>query len=101
MTANAPAPASAPNEIVHPARTWTPWAPWLTLLACAAILFARRPSALLCPQFYCEDGMVYFTAARAHGFASQFEIYAGYQQLVPRIVAWIASLFDPRYAPFI
>jgi hypothetical protein len=99
MTASAPAPSIlAPDES---ARRPHPWTPWLTLLACAGVLFARRPDALLHPQFYCEDGMIFFKSARTHGFASIFEVSTGYHQLFPHLIAYFGSLFNPRYAPFI
>lgn len=72
---------------------------WWTVAGCAVILFARRPDMVLNPQFWAEDGPVFFAQARAHGAAALLEPSAGYYHTVLRGVAWIAGHFDPLLAP--
>src|SRR3954469_13020568 len=71
------------RAIVRPALRWT-------VAACGGILFARRPDMVLNPQFWAEDGPVFFAQARIHGIAALVEPYAGYFHTVLRLVAWIA-----------
>ncbi len=73
---------------------------FLLLLAASVILFLRRPEALLSPQFYAEDGTVFFKDAYELPFwTSVFKPYAGYFHVIPRIFAECISLFPVRYAP--
>lgn len=70
-----------------------------TLLACGAILAARRPESLLNPQFWGEDSVIFYQGALQQGVRAVFEPYAGYLHLVPRLVATASAWFDPRWAP--
>lgn len=72
-----------------------------TLLACGAILAARRPESLLNPQFWGEDSVIFYQGALQHGGRAIFEPYAGYLHLVPRLVATASAGFDPRWAPML
>ncbi len=71
---------------------------WAALLACAAILFARKPDMFLNPQFWAEDGWFYWWG-RLYGLNTLITPYAGYLHTVPRLVAKLATLVDPRCAP--
>ncbi|HEV2643080.1 MAG TPA: hypothetical protein VGT98_10250 [Candidatus Elarobacter sp.] len=62
----------------------------LLWLACAAVLFARRPDLLGAPQLYAEDGVIFFRDAALSGVASLFAPYAGYHHAIPRVIALIA-----------
>jgi hypothetical protein len=64
------------------------WA--LLWLACAVVLFARRPDLVTTPQFYAEDGVIFFRDATITGVASLFAPYAGYHQLGARAIALLA-----------
>jgi hypothetical protein len=75
-----------------PAHRWT-------LLAVAALLVARRIHAILHPQFYAEDGCVFWLEQYLHGWRALGIPYAGYLHLAPRVIAGIASWFDPAAAP--
>src|ERR1700737_2070134 len=44
----------------------------LLWLACAVVLFARRPDLLATPQLYAEDGEVFFREAVLNGLARFF-----------------------------
>lgn len=65
-----------------------------------AVLFARRPEAIYRPQFWAED-MLFLIGAEKWGVASWWTPQAGYFQLIPRLVAWIAKFFDPALQPSI
>jgi hypothetical protein len=82
-----PAPAA-------PARP--PRALWL--LGLGLLLIARRPDAVLRPQFWAEDGMFYVDAL-VRGSGSLLLPYAGYLHLGPRGTALLAAGFDPLWAP--
>jgi hypothetical protein len=75
-----------------PAHRWT-------LLAVAALLVTRRIHAILHPQFYAEDGCVFWLEQYLHGWRALGIPYAGYLHLAPRVIAGIASWFDPAAAP--
>ncbi len=76
-----------------------PYSTLLVLLACAGILAARRPTELRLPQFWAEDGLVFFTEAHTLGPKAFFWQYGGYLHLVPRCIAAVSRCFDPAHAP--
>jgi hypothetical protein len=63
------------------------------------ILFLRFPDALLNPQLFAEGGVVFFSDAYDKGPFALLTPYAGYLHLVPRLVAYFASLLDPGCVP--
>lgn len=66
------------------------------------IIFSRRPDAILNPQFWAEDGKVWFADAYNHGaIYSFFTPVAGYYQTISRLVAVFAQIFPLGYAPLI
>jgi hypothetical protein len=65
----------------------------------AGALFLRKPDALLNPQFWAEDGSVFFVENDLYGIGAWLHPYAGYLHLVPRMVAWALSFADPRWLP--
>ncbi len=77
---------------------------WLAMttigLAAIAILFSRRPSVLAAPQFWAEDGTVYFLG-RAGGWRSLLETQGNYLALLPRATAALANLAPVWYAPML
>ncbi len=73
----------------------------LTLLALATILFFRRPDMLLQPQFWAEDGAIFFRQNYEQGLGALFTPYAKYIHLIPRLVAYLASFFPTALAPAI
>lgn len=74
----------------------------LVFLAGLAIIFARRPDALLNPQFFAEDGKIWFADAYNSGWlATLFKPHAGYLQTFPRLIAGIALLVPLQLAPFL
>lgn len=79
------------------------WGRYAILFAVTFTLLAlRRPDALTNPQFWAEDGLQFFYPQIAHGtWATLFQPFEGYLQLVPRLVAAGASLFSARLAPLL
>jgi hypothetical protein len=66
------------------------------------LLFLRRPDSLTKPQFFAEDGLVFFHDQVLFGaWDALFTPYAGYLHVVPRLVAFIASFFPVREAPLV
>ena len=72
----------------------------LTVAAAGLILLFRRPEQLLRPQFYGEDGIIFFWQAwRWGGIQALFVPYAGYVHLVPRLFAWLGGALLVLWRP--
>lgn len=69
--------------------------------ACLAVLTLKSSQALVAPQFWAEDGVLFFIQQHLDPRPLWFEPYAGYLHLVPRLIAWIASQFPAEFAPAI
>jgi hypothetical protein len=66
------------------------------------ILFSRRPDVITNPQFWAEDGRVWYADAYNHGLMySLLTPEAGYFQTISRIVAVFAQVFPLAYAPLV
>ncbi len=64
------------------------------------IIFSRRPDAVLNPQFWAEDGKVWYADAYNHGIIhSLLTPHDGYYQTISRIAADFAQIFPLAYAP--
>jgi len=72
-----------------------------TIVAAALIIVLRKPDSLQNPQFFAEDGTVFFIGARQLGLVAFVKSYGGYLHLFPRFVAWGASYVDPLWVPAI
>ena len=72
----------------------------LFLILCG-VLALRRPDALANPQFYSEDGRVFFYEEHFHHGVSLLKTHDGYSQFVPRLVAKLADIFPIVHAPLI
>lgn len=80
--------------------TWLAHPPLaLTLLVCAAILVARKPDAVLHPQLWAEDGIVFYRDGLVDGWSAVTKPYADYLHFIPRATAAIARLLDPAIVP--
>ncbi len=74
---------------------------FLTVAAAIFILFVlRKPDTLLNPQFWAEDGLIYFSQGLVGGPASIFSPYNACLWILPRIVALAAMLLPVLWAPF-
>jgi hypothetical protein len=70
----------------------------VTLMA----IFSRLPGALLHPQFFAEDGWVWYQQAYNLGWLRTLGItQAGLLHTLPRLAAGISLLFPMRWAPLI
>lgn len=65
------------------------------------ILFSRRPDALLNPQFYAEDGMVWYPQAYNFGLHSFLIPEAGYLHAFIRTVTYLALFVPFSLAPLV
>jgi hypothetical protein len=70
----------------------------LVLSVAALILFIRKTDSFINPQFWAEDGAIFFLQQYENGPSALFQEYAGYLNLVPRLIALIADLFFPYSA---
>ena len=71
------------------------------LFSCAVVI-ARRPDAIINPQFCNEDGHVFFAEAYNYGWWSAlFRSYEGYYHAFPRIGASFALLVPLTLAPLV
>lgn len=74
----------------------------LALVTFFIILFLLRiPDILFNPQFWAEDGKIFFREAICLGPESLLQTYQGYYHLIPRLTAYIASHAEQLYAPAI
>lgn len=68
----------------------------------ASLLLLRKPESLLHPQFWAEDGTLFFQEAFNHGFLSTLlQPAAGYLHTFPRLVAGFSLLWPMELAPLI
>lgn len=74
----------------------------LIFAASALIILSRRPDALFNPQFWAEDGKIWYADAYNQGVIySLFTPEAGYFQTLSRLVGIISQAFPLEYAPLI
>ncbi|PYK96039.1 MAG: hypothetical protein DME32_18515 [Verrucomicrobia bacterium] len=69
---------------------------------CAAlmlILFSRRPEMFLHPEFWAEDGWIFFVQADTQGADALLTPYGGYHHFLLRIIAAAAAGLDARWIP--
>ena len=71
-----------------------------TAAALFLLFFLRRPDALTSPQFFAEDGMIFFHDQLLFGIRQALWIpHAGYVLAVQRLTALLGSFFCPMRAP--
>jgi hypothetical protein len=63
------------------------------------ILFFRRPEMFLHPEFWGEDGWVFFVQADTQGAGALVAPYNGYHHFLLRIIAAVAAGLDARWIP--
>jgi hypothetical protein len=73
----------------------------LLFLAAIAIVALRRPDAILNPQFFAEDGRVWFPDAYNLGLRCLVLPQAGYLHTLTRLTALLALLFPFTTAPLV
>lgn len=99
----APISTSSPEQATAPTRAAIGWELQLLVFAIAAIaVVSRRPDALFNPQFFGEDGAVWYPEAYTFGwFTSLLHPHAGYFQTFPRLAAALALMVPLRFAPLV
>jgi hypothetical protein len=70
----------------------------LTALA-ILLLYTRRPDAFINPQFWAEDGSLWYPSAYALGWATVYGAEGGYLQTLPRLVGLMSLPFPLALAP--
>ena len=74
----------------------------VVFLAALAAIFSRLPGALLHPQFFAEDGWVWYQQAYNLGCLRPLLMtQAGFLQTLPRLVAGVTLLFPMQWAPLV
>ena len=73
----------------------------LAFIAVFVLLLYKSPDALTHPQFWAEDGTIFFQQQFGHLAPPIFASYNGYLHVIPRLVAWVAEAFRYKDAPFI
>ena len=67
--------------------------------AAFAVYLLRVYPFIVRPQFFCEDGTVFFVDAYNDGWRSLFYPYEGYLVTFQRLTAWLGSFLPAVYAP--
>ncbi|HEX7815153.1 hypothetical protein [Dyella sp.] len=70
------------------------------VLVSAAVLAWRAPELLLKPQFWAEDGAIFFAQQYGDWWPHLFAPYWGYLHFLPRLVSWVAMPLGLRHQPF-
>ena len=66
----------------------------------AGIIVARRPDAVTTPQFWAEDGYIFFAENLTLGFPRALaKFYQGFPYLTHRLIAWAGGLVPFSLAP--
>jgi hypothetical protein len=83
-------------------RSWPPDSKRIaTVLVALLIIYLRMPENFSRPQFWAEDGAVFFRLAHEIGARGLLTPVAGYFTTMPWLVALGAKLFAPEWAPWI
>lgn len=72
---------------------------WGTLFGAAVLLALRRPDLVLNPQFWAEDGSLFFLQMHEEGWRALLIPYQGYHHLLPRLISALGAIFDSANAP--
>ena len=79
-----------------------PWQHYVIFLLGCAVWLTRRPDAVFHPQFWAEDGHVWFANAYNLGWwTTLFRAQDGYFQTLPRLAAALALLVPIALAPLV
>lgn len=65
------------------------------------LIVSRRPAAVFHPMFWAESGTIWYAQAWNLGWKTLWVPYGGYLQVVPRLVALLATYFPITYGPSI
>jgi len=85
-----------------PATSLRPWQHAALFLATCAVIVARRPDELFHPQFFAEDGKVWFADAYNLGWLHALShTWTGYFLTLPRLGGALAQLVPFLHAPLV
>lgn len=70
---------------------------FLAILLFTGAMFYRRADAFTNPQFWAEDGMVFFMEQDHHEEFIPFQNYQGYIHFIPRCIAYLAKATQLPY----
>lgn len=73
----------------------------LLFLFLALLITVRRPDAITNPQFWAEDGSIWYADAYNKGLIALITPQQGYMQTLPRIIAVFVQFFPFSVAPLI
>lgn len=73
----------------------------IAFAASGLVLALKAPDSVTRPQFWAEDGTIFFAQAHDHSLPRLFSPYAGYFLFLPRLVAFVAAPFSASQAPLI
>ena len=59
----------------------------------------KSPDAILRPQLWAEDGVIFYAEQFGKWSPQLFVPYAGYVNFIPRLIAWVASDITPAQIP--
>lgn len=83
------------KKITFNPATKTAFHVFLLVFAMFLLLLFRNPSVFINPQPWAEDMSIFLRQEYNTGFPkTPFTLHAGYMELLPRIIAWIALKFD-------
>ena len=75
---------------------------WLAFLLAAIAIVSRRPDVVLRPQFYAEDGVIWYAQAYNLGWLHALSLpEGGYLNTLPRLAAALALLVPLHAAPLV
>ena len=77
------------------------WRLFLLLVTVVAMIALRQPDKLTYPQFWAEDGAVFYLQAEQHGLGSIGVPYGGYWHAVPRTVALLGTQVPIAFLPML
>ncbi len=73
-----------------------------TIILCVGVIVLRKQQAFTNPQFWAEDGTVWFRQAYDNGiWHTLFVPYSGTISIITRIVGYLATLVPLLYAPLV
>lgn len=75
---------------------------FIALMVLTALVLAwRAPELLVKPQFWAEDGAIFFAQQHGQAWPHLFMPYWGYLHFIPRSIAWLSDLFAVKHAPIL
>lgn len=75
---------------------------WIVLAVCTVLIVSRRSQAIFHPQFWAEDGKIWYAQAYNQGpFSTLFHTYASTFSVGTRLAGSVALLLPLRYAPLL